>query len=130
MGLNVLVVDDSSTMRAMVARVLQISGLPVTQVFEAGNGREALDLVGREWIDLVLADINMPVMNGLEMIEHLREMEPTAHLPVVVVSTESSQARIDQVQRQGVRFVHKPFTPETIRKVVGELVEDLSDATR
>jgi two-component system, chemotaxis family, chemotaxis protein CheY len=129
MGINVLVVDDSSTMRSMVARTLQMSGLPIGEISQAANGQEGLDVLERQWVDLVLVDINMPVMGGLEMIQKLREKEQFARLPVVVVSTESSQTRIEQVQQQGVQFIHKPFTPEIIRQVIGQLVEDIADAT-
>lgn len=130
MSLNVLLVDDSSTMRAMVARTLAMSGLSLGAVHQASNGREGLDVLDREWVDLVLVDINMPVMNGLEMIGELRRKPELAKLPVIVVSTESSQTRIQQVQaQQGVCFIHKPFTPETVREVIEQLVEGLEHAT-
>lgn len=127
MSLNVLLVDDSSTMRAMVAKTLQMSGLPIGQVHQAANGREGLDVLDAEWVDLVFVDINMPVMGGLEMIDRLRARPELQALPIVVISTESSQTRISEVTSKGVQFVHKPFTPERVREVVEGIVEGLDD---
>ena len=121
MALNVLVVDDSSLMRAIVIKTLRLSGLPLHTILEAGNGAEALKILDENWIDLALVDINMPVMDGEELINHLRENPETARLPVVVVSTESSETRIAKFRRQGAGFVHKPFQPETLRDIIVEL---------
>ena len=116
MAFNVLVVDDSAVMRSIIIRTLKLSGLPLGEVFEAGNGQDALRVMDSQWIDLALVDINMPIMNGEEFIDHLRDNPATVDLPIIVVSTESSQTRIDSLQRKGVRFIHKPFTPEILRE--------------
>jgi two-component system chemotaxis response regulator CheY len=116
MSFNVLVVDDSSVMRSIIIRTLKLSGLPVAEIFEAGNGMEALHLLEGTWVDLALVDINMPVMGGEELIDRLRGNPATEDLPVIVVSTEGSQTRIDSLHRKGVRFIHKPFTPEQLRE--------------
>lgn len=129
MALNVLVVDDSATMRHMVVRTLQMSGLPIGQLHQAANGREGLEVLEREWVDLVFVDINMPVMNGMEMIDAIRAQPTYAELPIVVISTESSRTRIEEVCRRGVRFIHKPFTPEQVREVVQGLIGELKDAS-
>jgi len=121
MALNVLIVDDSATMRRMVARTLEMSGLALGRVAEAANGREGLEVLDREWIDVLFVDINMPVMGGIEMIDAVRARPELVSLPIVVISTESSQTRIEEVRRKGVRFVHKPFTPECIREVIQDL---------
>lgn len=122
MSLNVLVVDDSVTMRKMIIRTLQLSGLPVSEIFEAANGREGLLMVAKHRVDLALVDINMPEMNGEEMIARLRSNPMFADIPVVVVSTEGSSTRIGALEAYAsVRFVHKPFTPERLSQVVGEL---------
>lgn len=118
MALNVLVVDDSSVMRAMIIKTLRLSGLPLGEVHEAANGKEGLRALDENWIDLALVDINMPVMNGEEMIDRVRQNPETADLPVIVVSTESSDTRIAMLQKKGARFVHKPFTPETLRESI------------
>jgi two-component system, chemotaxis family, chemotaxis protein CheY len=118
MSLNVLVVDDSAVMRNMVIRVLRLTGLSLGEVYQASNGQEGLDFLKSNWIDLALVDINMPVMNGEQMIDHVRQDPDIASTPIVVISTETSQARIDLLQRKGVEFVHKPFTPETLRATI------------
>lgn len=128
MALNVLVVDDSAVMRAMVIRALRLSRLPLGEVHQAGNGREALTSLQSHWLDLALVDLNMPLMDGEELIDRVRENPATAGVAILVVSTESSEARIQRLLAKGARFVHKPFTPETLRSEVvaltGELVDD------
>jgi len=121
MSLNILVVDDSSVMRAMIIKTLRLSGLPLGQIHQAGNGQEGLDVLSSNWIDLALIDINMPVMNGEEMIDRLRRNPETADLPVIVVSTESSETCIEMLQKKGAVFVHKPFTPETLRETIEKM---------
>jgi two-component system, chemotaxis family, chemotaxis protein CheY len=128
MALNLLIVDDSATMRQMVSRTLQMSGLPVGTVHQASNGREGLDLLEHEWIDLVFVDINMPVMNGMEMIDAVRAKPAFADLPIVVISTESSETRIEEVRSRGVKFIHKPFTPERVREIVQSMVGVIQNA--
>jgi two-component system, chemotaxis family, chemotaxis protein CheY len=114
MALSVLVVDDSATMRRILKRALGLSGLPIAEIHEAENGREALDLVGCKAVDLALLDLNMPVMGGIEALEHLRAGGDTLELPVVVVSTEGSEPRIERVKQLSAGFVRKPFTPESL----------------
>ncbi len=118
MAFNVLIVDDSAVMRAMITRVVKLSGVPLGEFFEAGNGEEGLRRVREHWIDLVLLDINMPVMNGEQMLRQLRADPETAHLPVIVVSTESSETRVQALEELGVAFVHKPFAPEDLRATI------------
>lgn len=118
MAFNVLVVDDSAVMRTMVIRTLKMSGLPIGEIHQAGNGAEALRVLGDNWVDLALVDINMPVMNGEELIDRVRDTPELRDLAIIVVSTESSETRIKKVQRQGASFVHKPFTPEKLREQV------------
>lgn len=118
MAFNVLVVDDSAVMRAMIARVVRLSGVPLGEMYEAGNGEEGLRVIGEQWVDLILLDINMPVMNGEEMLRRLRAQPETASLPVIVVSTESSETRVAALEELGVAFVHKPFAPEELRATI------------
>ena len=122
MALKVLVVDDSAVMRAMIIRTLRLSGLACEDIHEAANGQEGLQVLGQYPVDLVLADLNMPVMDGEEMIGRLRANPDTAELPVIVVSTEGSFTRISLLRDQGAEFVHKPFTPESLRETVVELM--------
>jgi two-component system chemotaxis response regulator CheY len=115
MAINILIVDDSGVMRSMIQKAMQLSGLQIGEIHQAANGREGLEALGAHWIDLVVADINMPVMNGEEMIEQMQATTDFRAIPTIVVSTEGSQARIERLQKRGVCFIHKPFTPEMIR---------------
>ena len=128
MAFNVLVVDDSAVMRAMITRVVRLSGVPLGEFYEASNGAEGLAALQSHWVDLVLLDINMPVMNGEEMLRRVRANPETAQLPVIVVSTESSETRVQALEALNVAFVHKPFAPEelraTILRVTGVTPED------
>lgn len=122
MSLNTLIVDDSAVTRQMIAKTLQISRLPVGEVHHAGNGVEALEVLENNWVDLAFVDINMPVMNGEELVERVRANATWEDLAVVVVSTEGSQTRIDRLRQFGARFIHKPFTPEQLRDVVIDML--------
>jgi two-component system chemotaxis response regulator CheY len=121
MPLNVLIVDDSEVMRLIILRTLRLSGLPVKQVLQAENGRQALDILSNHGINLALVDINMPVMNGIEMIDKVRRRPEISDLPIIVVSAESSRTRIKILKEMGAGFVHKPFSAETLREAVIEL---------
>ncbi len=118
MAFNVLIVDDSAVMRAMITRVVKLSGVPLGAFYEAGDGEEGLRRLREHWVDLVLLDVNMPVMNGEQMLRRLRADPETASLPVIVVSTESSETRVNALEELGVSFVHKPFAPETLRDII------------
>ncbi len=121
MSLNILVVDDSAVVRTMIVKTLRMAGVPIGEVHQAANGAEGLDAIDNNWIDLVFADLNMPVMNGEEMIEKIRANPDWQDLPIIVVSTEGSQTRIERLQQRGAKFIHKPFAPETVREVVKEI---------
>jgi len=123
MAINVLIVDDSKIMRTMILKTLQMTGIPMGEIFQAGNGREGLEALERNWIDLAIVDINMPVMNGEEMIDHMRGNPEMQDMPVVVVSTEGSETRIARLEEKGVVFVHKPFEAETIRDTILDLLK-------
>jgi len=119
MPINVLIVDDSSTMRAFIRRTLASTQLSLGDIFEAGNGREGLAQMEAHWMDLVLADLNMPDMTGVEMIERMAANPMLSSLPVVVVSSEGDQAVLDSLARKGVReFIHKPFQASLLQDVV------------
>ncbi len=118
MAFNVLVVDDSAVMRQMVVRTLKMSGLPLGTVLEAGNGEQGLFVLQEQWVDLLLLDINMPVMNGEEMLRRVRANPETENLPVIVVSTEGSEARLQVLTDLGASIVRKPFAPETLRDTI------------
>ncbi len=114
MAMNVLIVDDSRVMRAMVRRVLRMSGIPLDSVGEAENGESALAALAAGPCDLMLLDVNMPGMTGLELLERLRASDATKQLPVVVVSTEGNEPRVKAMKDMGASFVRKPFAPEEL----------------
>ena len=122
MPLNVLVADDSRVARAVILRILRLIDIDLGETHEATNGREALQIVRSHPLDLVCLDINMPEMNGEEVVEAIRENTAWAELPIVVISTEGSETRVEHLRTMGARFIHKPYTPETVRQVVLELV--------
>lgn len=123
MGFNILVVDDSQMVRAVIAKTLQLAEIPVKELFQAANGKEALDILGNNWIDLVFADINMPVMTGVEMIEIMHENGLLQTVPVIIVSSDGSSTRMDQLKAKGVTaYIRKPFTPELLKSVVNDIL--------
>jgi len=124
MAYNILIVDDSTTIRAVIAKTLRIAEIPLGELSEAANGQEALEVLKNKWVDLVFLDINMPVMSGVEMIEHLEADGLLSTVPVIVVSTEGSSTRIEELSSKGVRaYMKKPFTPEALKQVVEEILE-------
>ena len=128
MSFNILIVDDSKTIRSVIKKTLQIAGVPIGELYEAENGQEGLVLMQDNWIDLVFVDINMPVMTGIEMIEKMDKDKLLEKLPVILVSTEGSKTRVEKLIQRGVKaFIRKPITPETLRNVVREVMGDYDD---
>ena len=116
MSLDVLLVDDSAVVRKVLLRALRQAEFPVGSVHEAGDGVEALAQLHAHHVDLILCDINMPNMDGLEFLRHLRAEPVLKSLPVVLVSRESSQAVVLEALRLGASgYVRIPFTPEQIK---------------
>ena len=123
-GLRTLIVDDSSVMRKIVARALQQGGVAMTEVLEAGNGAEALDILRRQKVDLVLSDINMPVMDGLEFVRQLQTLENGKGIPVVMITTEGSESHVMEAISCGARgYIRKPFTPDQMKQHVLSLLQ-------
>ncbi len=119
MSCNLLIVDDSPILRSAIKKVVKLAGLEEDRIFEAGNGKEALELMSTVWVDLVLLDLNMPVMNGEEFAVELRKQDDIKDAAVVVVSTESNQDRLDRMKELGaIEFLRKPFEPEDLRKII------------
>ncbi len=122
--IKVLIVDDSSVMRKMVERSLRQAGVNISEVFEANNGMEALSLVRQNALDLVLSDINMPVMDGLEFIRQLQAVDSARGVPVVMITTEGSASPMGEALLFGARgYITKPFTPDQIKEQVFPLLE-------
>jgi two-component system, chemotaxis family, chemotaxis protein CheY len=122
--LRVLIVDDSPAMRAFIYRVVQLSGLNVAVCLQAGDGAEALQLLAREQVDVILTDINMPGMDGGQLVARLREDPLLAAIPVVVVSTDATRERMQQMLALGASgYVTKPFSPEVLRAELDRVLE-------
>ncbi len=123
MAMNILIVDDSALTRKAIRHTLDMIGLDVEHIYEAGNGSDAICVIEDEPIDLVLADLNMPVMDGFEMIYHMRGNEATRDIPVIIVSTESSVTGIEKLLSDGVKdYLHNPFKPEQFKEVIERTV--------
>jgi len=112
--MNVLIVEDCKVMQLMIKRALNISNLEIEEVYLAENGMDGIDIFKENNIDLLILDLNMPVMDGMQMLEILRSHTETKGVPVMVVSTESNKKRVDSMMKLGGNFVHKPFTPEQL----------------
>jgi two-component system chemotaxis response regulator CheY len=124
MAFNFLVVDDSATSRGIIKKTLKLTRLPLGEIWEAANGREGLAQMRANWVDLVLADLNMPDMSGQEMIAEMQKDPLLAKLQVVVVSSEGSQSVLDSLFQQGVRqVVRKPFEASLLRDVIEKALE-------
>jgi len=118
---NVLIVDDSSTMRKIISRSLRQAGLPVDDIFEAGDGIEGLNVLGDKSVDLILSDINMPNMDGLEFIKQVRGNGNS--VPIVMITTEGGEDIIKEALSSGASAsIKKPFTPDQLNEKLGGLL--------
>lgn len=123
MAFQILIVDDSETMREFIARVIALSGLEAGHCHQASNGQEALELLRSVWVDIVLTDVNMPVMNGEEFLARMAEDELLRTIPVLVVSTDGTHHRMARMMALGAKgYVTKPFTPEMLRQAMEKLL--------
>ncbi|MHC4475818.1 MAG: response regulator [Planctomycetota bacterium] len=117
MAKSLMIVDDSATMRKIIMRTVQMSGLQFDRTEEAGNGNEALEKLGGGAVDIMLCDVNMPEMPGTELVKKVRELGSCADTKIIMVSTESSQELIDGVMADGANgYITKPFTPEKFQE--------------
>jgi two-component system chemotaxis response regulator CheY len=123
MALNILIVDDSQIVRSVIAKSLDLANVAVRTLHQAGNGAEALKILVSHPVDLVFADINMPVMGGIELVERMSRDDHLWSIPIVIVSTEGSATRVEELKSMGVRaYLRKPFKPEAIRAVIDEVM--------
>jgi two-component system, chemotaxis family, chemotaxis protein CheY len=124
MSIKTLIIDDSSVMRKIIERSLRQAGVDLSSVFEAGNGAEALSLLGREKVDLILSDINMPVMDGLEFVRQAKAARAAGDTPIVMITTEGGEANVMEALSLGARgYIRKPFTPDQVKEHVMPLLE-------
>jgi len=123
MAYNVLIVDDSPGMRKVLRRVLTLSSFDAGAFYEANDGREALYMLGRERVDVVLTDVDMPNMNGEELIEQLSIDPIFSKIPVVVVSTDRSDDGLHRMLSLGAKgYVSRPFVPQTLGHQINKLI--------
>ncbi len=129
MAFNILLVDDSATVRAVIKKALILAGVDINQLYQAANGQEGLDVLEKEWVDLVFCDISMPVMDGEEMVAEMKRQGMIENIPVVIVSSAGSEPRVARLKENGVRdYIQKPFTPERIREVVDSVMGVVNNA--
>jgi len=128
MAYNILIVDDSTPMRALIKKVVKASGFDVGEFYEASNGKEACQVLNDAWLDLVLTDYNMPEMNGLELLETMQQDETHQSIPVVMITTEGSQQRIEEFKAKGAAdYIKKPFTPVEIKQKLSAIMGETQD---
>jgi two-component system, chemotaxis family, chemotaxis protein CheY len=121
--IRTLIVDDSSVMRKIVERALRQAGLDPLVVHEAGSGTEGLDVLKARQVDLILSDINMPAMDGLEFLRQIQAQNLAPGVPVVMITTESSEEHVKQAIQAGARgYIRKPFTAEQVKERVLPLI--------
>ena len=123
MAFNVLIIDDSPAMRKFIRRVLTLSGVEIGECLDAGDGQEALNVLQANWVDIVLTDINMPNMNGEQFMEKMAGDPLLSSIPVLVVSTDRSDARMKRMLGLGAKdYLTKPFLPEDLGGILGKLL--------
>ena len=123
MAMDILIVDDSAAIRKILRRVLQQAEVPLGEVFEAGDGLEAVEQLKNRKVSLILSDINMPNMDGLQFLSCLKASEEWRNVPVIMITTEGSQAKVMEAVQLGARgYVRKPFTADQIKEKLAGLV--------
>ena len=119
MSNSLMIVDDSVTMRRIIMRTMRMSGLEFDDIQEAGNGKQALEKLNESPVDIVLCDVNMPEMNGTELVKQIRQMDSCNNTKIIMVSTESSQGFIDEMMSHGANgYITKPFSPEKFEEKI------------
>jgi len=121
--MDVLIVDDSAAIRKILQRVLRQTDLPLGEIREAGDGTEAVEILKDRSFGLILSDINMPQMDGLQLLARIKEMEHLKSVPVIMITTEGGQGKVlEAVQLGAMGYVRKPFTADQIKeKLAGVL---------
>ncbi len=130
MANNVLIVDDSATIRSMVKRTIKMIGLEVDEFYEAADGISALAQLAEHDVAVMLVDINMPRMTGVELLTRMKQSDQLKNIPIVIASTEGSKTRIDQLMNLGASgYVRKPFQPEQLREALLPMLKVTENAT-
>ena len=120
--LNILIVDDSATMRALLYRVVGLADLPIGAIYQAPNGAEALKMLETHSIQAVFTDVNMPVMNGMELLREMAKRDEWKDILRIIISTDGSRLRREEARELNVSlYVEKPFRPEVVRDVLCQI---------
>jgi two-component system, chemotaxis family, chemotaxis protein CheY len=121
---DILVVDDSAAIRKILQRVLRQTGMSIGSIHEAGDGQEAVDTLQKVKVDLVLTDINMPKMDGLQLLAALKASAQHRHIPVVMITTEGGETKVAEAVKLGASgYVRKPFTADQIKEKLAGFLE-------
>ncbi len=121
---DVLIVDDSAAIRKILQRVLRQTGMSIGAIHEAGDGQEALDLLQNHRVRMILSDINMPKMDGLQLLAALKAAPEWRETPVVMITTEGGEAKVAEAVRLGAAgYVRKPFTADQIKEKLAGILE-------
>jgi two-component system chemotaxis response regulator CheY len=120
--LNILIVDDSATMRALLHRVVGLADLPIGTIYQAPNGLEALKILETHSVQAVFTDLNMPVMNGMQLLREMAKRDSMKDLLRIIISTDGSKLRREEARELNVNlYVEKPFRPEVVRDVLCQI---------
>jgi two-component system chemotaxis response regulator CheY len=123
MAFNILIVDDSASMRKVLRKSIVMCHIGEVNFYEAENGEEALKVLKDEWVDLVFTDINMPIMDGFELVSKLNEDEVHQNTPIVVVTSDTTAENAEAAKRYKIKHImYKPFRPEAIRELLINLL--------
>jgi len=127
MAYNVLIVDDSATMRTLIQKMLVMSGFEMGKYYEGADGRQALEILNRHQIDLILSDLNMEGMDGADLVKAVRAQPAYDHIQVVLITTEGRQEVLQPLLKQGVNgYIQKPFRAEALRVMLGKVMGEAS----
>ncbi len=122
MSYSLMVVDDSPIIRGALKRTIDMTGIPVDKLVQAENGEDALDKLKKTWVDIIFCDIHMPKMSGIELYDNLRGSSEFKRIPFVIISTEGSETRIQDLKEKGISgYIRKPFKPEEIKEKMVEI---------
>lgn len=131
MKINILIVEDDAAMRVVLRSTVLSADLEVEigEIFEAENGKVGIEVLNREHVDLMLVDIYMPVMDGMEMLDYTYDHPDFSHIPAIVVSTDNDEERVDALMRKGMGFVHKPLTHLLLKDQIKSMLEKCKDGS-
>jgi len=128
MALNILVSDDSRSLRKVLIKTIKMCGVGQADFFEAENGKIALEILEKQWIDIVFTDLNMPVMDGYSFLKEVKNNELFKKIPVIIITSEIREKELNELRESDATgIITKPFQPEDIRKIIEEKLH-LEDA--